>query len=467
MQSWGYVWAGGTANHLHPNRRGQEMGVSDPQPLSSIHRSKATMYRGISFGHLLLVLQLAQLPAVAQGRTVVLGKEGASVELPCEGSQKKNLFFWKLPDQTRILGYQNNFLTKGTFEGSDRFDSRRAAWDKGSFPLVINKLKMEDSKTYICEVENKKMEVELWVFRVTASPDTHLLQGQSLTLTLDGSSKVTNPSIQCKGPGNRIVKGSKTLSMPNLRIQDSGIWTCTVTQNQQMNEFVINISVLGFQKTSTTVYKKEGELVEYSFPLNSEENLQGELRWRAEKAPSPQSPQSWVTFSLENKKVSVQKTRDNLKLQMEELLPLRLKIPQVSLESAGSGNLILTLARGTLHQEVNLVVMRLAQKDNLVTCEVRGPASPKMRLTLKLENQDKVSKQEKMVEVPDPEAGLWQCLLTEGDEVKINSSIEGAPPSWRTGTLTTPLLVPGQRQAERMSQIKRLLSEKKTCQCPQ
>lgn len=49
----------------------------------------------------------------------------------------------------------------------------------------------------------------------------------------------------------------------------------------------------------------------------------------------------------------------------------------------------------------------------------------------------------------------------------LPSPLQGAPPSWRTGTLTTTLLVPGQRQAARMSQIKKLLSEKKTCQCSQ
>lgn len=96
--------------------------------------------------------------------------------------------------------------------------------------------------------------------------------------------------------------------------------------------------------------------MEFSFPLNlGDENLQGELRWKAEKAPSPQP---WITFSLENRKVSLQKTTGNLKLQLAETLPLHLKIPQVSLENAGSGNLTLTLAKGTLHQEVNLVVMK-------------------------------------------------------------------------------------------------------------
>lgn len=112
----------------------------------------------------------------------------------------------------------------------------------------------------------------------------------------------------------------------------------------------------GFKNSSTIVYKKEGEPAEFSFPLTfQDENLQGELMWRAEKASSP-GP--WVTFSLENKKVAVLKSWGTAKLQMKEELPLHLKIHQVSLDNAGSGNLTLTLAKGKLRQEVNLVVMR-------------------------------------------------------------------------------------------------------------
>lgn len=121
----------------------------------------------------------------------------------------------------------------------------------------------------------------------------------------------------------------------------------------------------GFQSTSFTAYKSEGESAEFSFPLNvGEENLQGELTWR--NAEKPTSSESWISFSLKNKRVSVQKSLTSLKLQMAETLPLSLKIPQVSLQLAGSGNLTLTLDRGTLHQEVNLVVMQgkgWAEKD--------------------------------------------------------------------------------------------------------
>ncbi|XP_040595345.1 T-cell surface glycoprotein CD4 isoform X2 [Mesocricetus auratus] len=445
------------------------------------------MYQGISFRHLLLVLQLVQLPAVTQGKTVLLGREGKSIELPCDGSQRKSaVFTWKLSDQTKILGNnkQSNFVARAQSERFSRFDSRKAAWDRGSFPLVINKLKVEDSNTYICEVENKKTEVELWVFKLTVSPDVRLLQGQTLTLRLDSSSKVTNPSMKCSGPGDRVVTDSRVYSVPNLRIQDSGIWTCIVTQNQKKETVNIDISVLGFQKTSTTVYTRDGESAEFSFPLNfGDENLQGELKWRTEKDPSP-SP--WVTFSLENRKVTMAK--DTRKLQMAEELPLRLKILQVSLENAGSGNLTLTLAKGTLHQEVTLVVLKLTQNNNILTCEVRGPTSPKMRLTLVPEKQEaRVSKQEKVVEVPDPEAGLWRCVLYEAEEVKMNADIQVSSRGLNQDQPMFLAIVLGgtfsflafmglcilccvkcrhqRRQAERMSQIKRLLSEKKTCQC--
>lgn len=52
-----------------------------------------------------------------------------------------------------------------------------------------------------------------------------------------------------------------------------------------------------------------------------------------------------------------------------------------------------------------------------------------MKLTLKQENQKpRVSKQQKVVQVPAPEAGTWQCQLSEGDEIKVDSKIQGKDP---------------------------------------
>lgn len=111
-----------------------------------------------------------------------------------------------------------------------------------------------------------------------------------------------------------------------------------------------------FQKVSHTVYAKEGTQAEFSFPLTfADENLSGELQWQAEGASSQQK---WISFSSDNRKVSVTGVSPHLKLQVEEMLPLRFKLLQALPKHAGSGKLRLFLAKGELQQEVKLVVMR-------------------------------------------------------------------------------------------------------------
>lgn len=101
---------------------------------------------------------------------------------------------------------------------------------------------------------------------------------------------------------------------------------------------------------------KEGEKVELSSPLNFEdENLEGELRWQA---VGTASLQSCITFSLDNKKVSVKKVHPNCRFKMKDSLPLHFSLLQASSQDAGSGNLTLLLRKGQLLREVNLVVMR-------------------------------------------------------------------------------------------------------------
>uniref|UniRef100_G1Q929 T-cell surface glycoprotein CD4 n=1 Tax=Myotis lucifugus TaxID=59463 RepID=G1Q929_MYOLU len=393
------------------------------------------MNQGTSFRHLLLLLQLALLLGATQGREVVLGKAGGQVELPCKASEKKDMpFTWKDSRGNTIVKTYGQFWYMCSSKLKDRVHSPKSLWNQGSFPLIISNLEITDSGIYSCTVE-QQTEVELVVFKYVGTGVMETLLGQSLTLTLE-SPPGRNPSVEWKGPGNKELKRGKSLSLSQVESQDRGTWTCTVSQDTKKLVFEINILVLAFRDVSDTVYTKVGEPVEFSFPLTFEdENLVGELRWQEE---GTSSPQPWITFSLENRKVTVKKVRKDRKIQLKETLPLTFSLPQASLQDVGSGHLTLNLSQGQLHQKVNLAVMRMTKSQNQLTCEVLGTNTSELMLSLKLDNQiAKVSGQQKLVQVKDPEAGMWHCLLTNNNEVLLESNVE-APGSADVSDQETP-----------------------------
>uniref|UniRef100_G3ULS8 T-cell surface glycoprotein CD4 n=1 Tax=Loxodonta africana TaxID=9785 RepID=G3ULS8_LOXAF len=456
-----------------------------------------------SFRHLLLVLQLALLPAVTQGKEMMLSEEGQMVELPCTASKKKNMVFsWKYSDGTKILSNQaspwQTFCTPAQSWLKSRIECKKNLWDQGYFPLIIKNLEMKDSGNYICEVENKKEEVQLMVFRIGLElavlkqsgdgsdwPPSLLkpssgreVEVEKLTLIL-GEPSDSNPSVQWNGSWDKSKTGGSWLLTWRGRLP----WEHVGVERQERLKRFSPIPPPAFQEDSTTIYKKDGEQVKFSFPLTfKDKDLTGELKWQAEGASSPKT---WITFSLNNKKVSTSYIQK--RLQMSEALPLSFTLPQALPQYAGFGNLTLDLAEGKLHQKVSLVVMRVTQLQNNLTCEVLGPISPKMSLSLQIENQTtKVLKQQKLVQVSNPEEGRWLCLLSDEGKVLLESKVEVLPKMFQSKVLLAIglgggiglLLFTGlgifccvRHQRRRvseppMSQIKRLLSEKKTCQCP-
>ncbi|KAM6216245.1 T-cell surface glycoprotein CD4 [Rhynchocyon petersi] len=438
-----------------------------------------------SFRHLFLVLQLALLPAVTWAKEVVLGEESKMAELPCKLSHKYKTFIWKFSNETTIMRMQNDFCMPAPTGLKNRIDCKKSSWEQGSYPITIKNLEMSDSGNYICEVPNQKEEVQLLVFKLTAKPGVHLLQGQTLTLALEGPSDSIT-SMQWKTPLNKNKSSAKTLAVPNVGSRESGTWTCIISQNQDTLKLSKNILVLAFQKDSNAVYKKHEDQVEFSFPVTfNDEDLRGELKWQAE---GTSSPTTWLTFSLKNRKIIESWVMDN-KFKISEALPLSVTLPQALPQYAGSGELTLTLKKGRIQQKVSLVVMTFTHLHRTLKCEVLGPLSPNMTLSLKLENQtSNVSGQKNLVQVADPVNGTWLCELREGGKVLLKYKLEVkatdttasqsmkliAGLSGGIGLLVIVVLCccccikcrHRQRKAARMSQIKKLLSEKKTCQCP-
>uniref|UniRef100_G3UBY8 T-cell surface glycoprotein CD4 n=1 Tax=Loxodonta africana TaxID=9785 RepID=G3UBY8_LOXAF len=437
-----------------------------------------------SFRHLLLVLQLALLPAVTQGKEMMLSEEGQMVELPCTASKKKNMVFsWKYSGlECLFIGVEKR-TSKRVWDSQSwlksRIECKKNLWDQGYFPLIIKNLEMKDSGNYICEVENKKEEVQLMVFRSSWGFLESTCCREKLTLIL-GEPSDSNPSVQWNGSWDK----SKTGLGSSRGLCDLREWNIVVSLKGDKLHTFSPIPPPAFQEDSTTIYKKDGEQVKFSFPLTfKDKDLTGELKWQAEGASSPKT---WITFSLNNKKVSTSYIQK--RLQMSEALPLSFTLPQALPQYAGFGNLTLDLAEGKLHQKVSLVVMRVTQLQNNLTCEVLGPISPKMSLSLQIENQTtKVLKQQKLVQVSNPEEGRWLCLLSDEGKVLLESKVEVLPKMFQSKVLLAIglgggiglLLFTGlgifccvrhqrRRVSEppQMSQIKRLLSEKKTCQCP-
>ncbi|XP_074125163.1 T-cell surface glycoprotein CD4 isoform X2 [Sminthopsis crassicaudata] len=463
-----------------------------------------SMEGGTSFATLLLALQLVLLPAMTSEKELILGEAGDQAKLPCKASKKENMdFTWKQQDQIIILrGFRKGSVPKviGKTKKKDRVDSSRNEWDSGNFSLIIKKLEIADSGAYFCEVENRKQEVQLLVFKLTANPSDYIFSGKNMTLTLHGSSNLPGFKVEWNGPGDKskriLSQDKKTLNLIHMEPKEGGIWYCDVTVNGKTLKLSIKVTVFGFTSPFQTIYKMTGKTVQFSFPLNlneqelNKEDPKGELTWQVEGVASPRQP---AKYSWKDKTLTAENGIPNFRLENSNL-PITFTLSPVLPQHAGSGVFLLKFSSADLKQKVNLVVMRamsLESPHKQLCCDVLGPIIPGLKLRWVLENQTEinldVSEKQRELKVNKPESGTWECQLFNQDEKLLNSDSFKltAKQKWNLpiylgiglGAGASLLLLFGLstfcyvrrrhrlRRAERMSQIRRLLSEKKTCQC--
>ncbi|XP_044535014.1 T-cell surface glycoprotein CD4 [Gracilinanus agilis] len=378
----------------------------------------------------------------------------------------------------------------------ERVDSSINQWDVGSFPLTIKNLETSDSGIYFCEVEDRKQQVQLLVFKVTANPSESVLSGNNVTLTLHSPPNLSELKVEWHGPGDKskriLSSNRKTLNLLQVDPTEGGDWDCTVSINGKSLKLSKKVTVHGFECLSKHYYTISGKDAEFTFPLNLKEQElarmqpNGELTWQV-KGAARSAKFSWKDDSL---------TLDSkFKFKLTKRHPITLSLSPVLPQHAGSGVFSLMLSSGTLKQKVDLVVMTAVSQDSSpqqLFCDVLGPIISGLTLKWLLENQTKeileVSEEQRQLEVKKPKPGMWECqLLLNGTELlKSNSFQLAAELEWYhplylgigLGAGASLLLLSGfitcccarrrhrLRQAERMSQIRRLLSEKKTCQCP-
>ncbi|XP_038623981.1 T-cell surface glycoprotein CD4 [Tachyglossus aculeatus] len=462
---------------------------------------------------LLLVLPLHPEVLLAdrnKEKELVLGEAGKEVRLPCRSKEKKDVaFIWKQPDGAMVIrGGGPSVKGKGPTQLQNRviFPDQK---DLGNFPLIIQNAELADSKTYFCEVEGSKKEVQLLVLRMSiagfnplsASGSISLLTGMRMNVTLHGQLSVAILSAVLQGPKGKKSSPQKLTSdplvTPPLGIEDSGLWKCIVSVPARSSEpltMAFNIQVQGFQKPSETFYGVANESVTFAFPLNFKPSeLSGELDWN-QKEPFDLS----ATLSLKNEKQRwVWRSAKLGPTEEGSGHNLSFRVNRLRTQHAGSGCLRLRIENqpsGKLEQKVELVVMEVSVNRTpertlpKLKCEVHGPelSSSALEVCWALGNKSEEC-QKQRVQVEPEEAGIWKCQLRSNSQILLRKIIRleetrvlsrhlllGSGLGVSSGLLLAIGLVVfcsarrrhRRQRAERVSQIRRLLNDNKTCQCP-
>uniref|UniRef100_A0A674IT65 Immunoglobulin domain-containing protein n=1 Tax=Terrapene triunguis TaxID=2587831 RepID=A0A674IT65_9SAUR len=138
-------------------------------------------------------------------------------------------------------------LPKGKTPLVSRSELNKQEMSKGNFSLILSQLEHSDAGKYVCVVGSRTFKVQLQVFE----GDGYLLQGDNLTLSIQGSSSASvtwsnNRKDKVTATQSRELKnGGLSLQIHNLQAEDSGTWRFHITSLSAKLDIPYKVLVIG------------------------------------------------------------------------------------------------------------------------------------------------------------------------------------------------------------------------------
>uniref|UniRef100_A0A8C0H2M3 Ig-like domain-containing protein n=1 Tax=Chelonoidis abingdonii TaxID=106734 RepID=A0A8C0H2M3_CHEAB len=319
------------------------------------------------------------VPIMAEVETTVFGAVGEQVILPCIDKSQSDGVTWKynelvvIQHQTRLLrGRIPNsphpsfthslfILPKGRSPLTSRSELNKQEMAKGNFSLILSQLEHSDAGKYVCVVGSRTFKVQLQVFEVTGSPSDYLLQGENLTLSIQGSSSVSvtwsnNRKDKVTATQSRELKnGGRTLQIHNLQVEDSGTWRCHITSLSAKLDIPYKVLVIGKRSMDLSLRTLQ-------MPRKCKRrwiNLNISHLLLTHKPRERSRSITWIPSSQcpEQCKPLLSKQMANMQATWKPSNPLEVKLPKVQFEDAGWYQCQLTVSRGRVEKAIYLVVM--------------------------------------------------------------------------------------------------------------
>uniref|UniRef100_A0A8C0GYJ0 Ig-like domain-containing protein n=1 Tax=Chelonoidis abingdonii TaxID=106734 RepID=A0A8C0GYJ0_CHEAB len=344
------------------------------------------------------------VPIMAEVETTVFGAVGEQVILPCIDKSQSDGVTWKYNELVVIHLF---ILPKGRSPLTSRSELNKQEMAKGNFSLILSQLEHSDAGKYVCVVGSRTFKVQLQVFEVTGSPSDYLLQGENLTLSIQGSSSVSvtwsnNRKDKVTATQSRELKnGGRTLQIHNLQVEDSGTWRCHITSLSAKLDIPYKVLVIGKRSMDLSLRTLQ-------MPRKCKRrwiNLNISHLLLTHKPRERSRSITWIPSS---------QCPDN---------PLEVKLPKVQFEDAGWYQCQLTVSRGRVEKAIYLVVMTvsadpvgpLSKWANMtLLCKLSAPIPPNAQLFW--EHVNGTEKKLNMlghseVMVKTKTVGLWRCSL--------------------------------------------------------